>query len=66
VGQSVLLPPTAHDLLAPGHSAHFISDLVRQQPEPSAIVENWDETRGHPPYDLRSLSFSGKLEERWR
>ena len=51
VDQSLLLPPSVHEFVPPGHPAHFVRDLVRDQLDLSAILEVYDEARGYPPYD---------------
>ena len=51
VDQSLLLPPSVHEFVPPGHPAHFVRDLVRDDLDLSAIVEDYDEARGYPPYD---------------
>jgi transposase len=51
VEQSLLLPPSVHEFVPPEHVAHFVRDLVRDQLDLSAILEDYDEARGYPPYD---------------
>ena len=51
VDQSLLLPPSVHEFVASDHLAHFVRDLVRDDLDLSAIVEDYDEARGYPPYD---------------
>ena len=51
VDQSLLLPPSVHEFVPPGHIAHFVRDLVRERLDLSAILEDYDEARGQPPYD---------------
>lgn len=51
VDQSLLLPPSVHDFVPADHPAHFVRDLVREDLDLSAIVEDYDEVRGYPPYD---------------
>lgn len=51
VDQSLLLPPSVHEFVPPGHVAHFVRDLVREELDLSAILEDYDEARGQPPYD---------------
>ena len=51
VGQDLLLPPSVHEFVPADHVAHFVRDLVREQLDLSAIVDSYDEARGHPPYD---------------
>src|ERR687893_2079695 len=50
VDQSWLLPPSAHELVPPGHLAHFVRDTVREALDLSAILAAYDEERGYPPY----------------
>jgi transposase len=50
VDQQWLLPASVHDLVAPGHLAHFVRDTVREELDLSAILEVYDEQRGYPPY----------------
>src|SRR5437867_6270952 len=49
--QRLLLPPGVHEFVPPGHLAHFVRDLVREQLDLSAIVDTYTEERGYPPYD---------------
>src|SRR5918993_3748845 len=50
VDQSWLLPPSVHELVPPGHLAHFVRDTVREALDLSAILAAFDEERGYPPY----------------
>jgi transposase len=50
VEQSWLLPPSVKELVAEGDPAHFVRDLVRDELDLSAIVAEYDEERGFPPY----------------
>ena len=50
VDQSWLLPPSAHELVPPGHLAHFVRDTVRETLDLLAILGSYTEERGHPPY----------------
>jgi transposase len=50
VDQSWLLPPSAHELVPPGHLAHFVRDTVREALDLSALFAEYDEERGYPPY----------------
>lgn len=43
-------PPSAHELVPPGHLAHFVRDTVREALDLSAIPAAFDEERGYPPY----------------
>ena len=45
-----LLPPSVQDFVPPGHTAHFVRDLVRESLDLSAILEQYTEERGFPPY----------------
>ena len=44
VDQTWLLPPSLHDFVPAGHSAHLVRDAVRETLDLSAIL---DPTRGH-------------------
>jgi transposase len=50
VDQAWLLPPSVHDFVPPGHSAHLIRDLVRETLDLGAIFDAYPEDRGQPPY----------------
>jgi transposase len=50
VDQAMLLPPSVHELVPAGHLAHFVRDLVRDTLDLSAIVCEYREARGYPPY----------------
>jgi len=50
VDQPMLLPPSVQELVPPGHPAHFIRDLVRDSLDLSAILDDYSEERGYPPY----------------
>jgi transposase len=50
VDQAMLLPPSVQELVPAGHLAHFIRDLVRDQLDLSAILDQYSEERGYPPY----------------
>lgn len=50
VNQPMLLPPSVQELVPPGHLAHFIRDTVREGLDLSAIMEQYREERGYPPY----------------
>jgi transposase len=50
VEQSWLLPPSVQELVPPGHTAHFIRNLVRDELDLEAIYATYDEERGFPPY----------------
>jgi transposase len=49
--QILLLPPSVKDWLPTGHLAHFISELVDESLDLSAITKVYErEERGYPPY----------------
>jgi transposase len=48
--QNMMFPPSALDLVAKGHLAHFIRNLVSEQLDLSGIVNSYGEERGYPPY----------------
>ena len=49
--QIFLLPPSVKDWLPSGHLAHFISELVDESLDLSAIIKVYErEERGYPPY----------------
>ena len=50
VDQAMLLPPSVQELVPVGHLAHFVRELVRDSLDLSAIVEEYREARGYPPY----------------
>jgi transposase len=50
VDQGWLLPASLHDFVPPGHLAHFVRDTVREALDLSAILEEYSEPRGYPPY----------------
>ena len=50
IEQRWLLPPSVHELVAPGHLAHFVRDTVREQLDLGAIFSVYQEERGSPPY----------------
>ena len=50
VDQAMLLPPSVQELVPAGHLAHFIRELVRDSLELSAILDDYSEERGYPPY----------------
>lgn len=50
VDQTWLLPPSVHDLVPPGHLAHFVRDMVREALDLSAFLATYDEERGSPPF----------------
>ncbi len=46
----MLLPPSVQELVPAGHLAHFVRDLVRDSLDLSAILDDYREERGYPPY----------------
>ena len=50
VDQPLLLPASVQELVPAGHLAHFIRDTVREALDLSAIVDEYREERGYPPY----------------
>jgi len=48
--QNVMFPPSALDLVAKGHLAHFIRNVVSEQLDLSEILDSYQEERGYPPY----------------
>jgi transposase len=50
VDQVWLLPPSLHDFVKAGHPAHLVRELVRHELDLSAILAEYDEARGQPPY----------------
>ena len=50
VNQVWLLPPSVQELVPAGHLAHFIRDLVREDLDLSAILSEYGEERGNPPF----------------
>jgi transposase len=48
--QRWLLPPAVQEFVPPGHLAHFVRELVRDELDLSAILAVYDEERGQPPY----------------
>jgi transposase len=50
VDQRWLLPPSVQDLVRPGHVAHFVRELVREELELGAILGAYREERGYPPF----------------
>jgi len=74
--QVLLMAPCLQDWVPDGHLARFVSDLVDEALDLSAIYASYDEERGFPPYDPRLMvklliygyatgtPSSRKLEER--
>ena len=50
VDQVWLLPPSLHDFVPAGHPAHFVREMVRESLDLSAILADYPEERGQPPY----------------
>jgi transposase len=50
IEQRWLLPPSVQELVPPGHVAHFVRELVREELDLSAIFAAYDEERGAPPF----------------
>lgn len=50
VDQLWLLPPSVQELVPAGHLAHLVRDTVRETLDLSAILAEYDEERGFPPY----------------
>jgi transposase len=50
IEQRWLLPPSVHELVPPGHVAHFVRETVREELDLSAILLTYTEERGYPPY----------------
>src|SRR3954447_6340576 len=50
VDQEWLLPPSVHEFVPAGHMAHFVRDTVRVGLDLSAIMADYAELRGQPPY----------------
>lgn len=50
-GQSFLMPPSLDDWLPQDHTARFISDVVDEMLDLSAIYESYVSASGGPPYD---------------
>jgi transposase len=46
----MLLPPSVQELVPVGHLAHFVRNLVRDSLDLSAILADYAEERGYPPY----------------
>ncbi len=50
VDQRWLLPPSVHEFVPEGHVAHFVRETVREHLDLSAIMAEYGEERGYPPY----------------
>jgi transposase len=46
-----LLPPSVQEFVPPGHPAHLVRDIVREELDLSAILSAYSEARGFPPCD---------------
>ena len=53
--QILLLPPSLDEWLPEGHLARFVSELVEEALDLSAIRVAYTEERGYPPYDPRLM-----------
>ena len=53
--QILLLPPSLDEWLPEGHLARFVSELVEEVLDLSAIRAAYVEERGYPPYDPRLM-----------
>jgi transposase len=53
--QVLLLPPSLDEWLPEGHLARFVSELVEEALDLSAIRVAYTEERGYPPYDPRLM-----------
>ena len=53
--QVLLLPPSLEEWLPEGHLARFVSELVEEALDLSAIRAAYTEERGYPPYDPRLM-----------
>src|ERR1700758_3055883 len=45
-----LFPASVQDFVPPGHTAHLIRETVREGLDLKAILSQYDEDRGYPPY----------------
>src|ERR1700745_208760 len=45
-----LFPASVQDFVPPGHIAHLIRETVREGLDLRAILSQYDEERGYPPY----------------
>ena len=53
--QVLLLPPSLEEWLPEGHLARFVSELVEEALDLSAIRAAYTEERGYPPFDPRLM-----------
>jgi len=56
IDQPQLLPPTVQDFVAKDHLAHFVVDLVTEQPDLIEITGTYGSERGQPPFDPRMMT----------
>jgi hypothetical protein len=47
--QRWLLPTAVQEFVPPGHVAHFVRELVREELDLSAILAGYDDEHGQPP-----------------
>jgi transposase len=45
-----LLPPSIQEFVPAGHPAHLVRDIVRETLDLTAILGDYEEPRGYPPY----------------
>ena len=50
VDDAWLLPASVQDFVPPGHPAHLVRDIVREELDLGAIFSAYTEARGFPPY----------------
>jgi transposase len=50
VEQPMMFPPTVLDFVPSDHVAHFVRNLVLEELDLKAIMDEYSETRGYPPY----------------
>jgi len=48
--QALLLPPSVHDFVSPGHLSRFVITLVSEELDLSVILASYKGERGQPPY----------------
>ena len=48
--QALLLPPSVHDFVPPGHLSRFVVTLVTEELDLSAIMASYKGEKGQPPY----------------
>ena len=51
-----LFPASVQDFVPPGHIAHLIRETVREGLDLRAILSQYDEERGYPPYHLGMMT----------